>query len=96
VSRDLEEAAPKKPLPPPPKPELPPSLQGLDLGGLPVLDVFQVYSCLRSFSKQLFLSPFSLETFVAALLKGKCALGPFLSILVIACQHKYLNVNLCP
>ncbi|KAL5683558.1 hypothetical protein ACJX0J_009943, partial [Zea mays] len=40
---------------------------GLDLGGLPVLDVFQVYSCLRSFSKQLFLSPFSLETFVAAL-----------------------------
>jgi hypothetical protein len=28
--------------------------------------------------------------------KGKCALGPFLSILVIACQHKYLNVNLCP
>jgi hypothetical protein len=67
VSRDLEEAAPKKPLPPPPKPELPPSSQGLDLGGLPVLDVFHVYSCLRSFSKQLFLSPFSLETFVAAL-----------------------------
>jgi hypothetical protein len=28
--------------------------------------------------------------------KGKCALGPFLSILVIECQHKYLNVNLCP
>lgn len=47
VSRDLEEAAPKKPLPPPPKPELAPSSQGLDLGDLPVLDVFQVYSCLR-------------------------------------------------
>jgi hypothetical protein len=29
-------------------------------------------------------------------LKGKCALGPFLSILVIVCQHKCLNVNLCP
>jgi hypothetical protein len=27
--------------------------------------------------------------------KGKCALGPFLSILVIECQHKCLNVNLC-
>jgi hypothetical protein len=26
-------------------------------------------------------------------LKGKCALGPFLSILVIECQHKCLNVN---
>jgi hypothetical protein len=30
------------------------------------------------------------------ILKGKCAFGPFLSILVIECQHKYLNVNLCP
>ena len=28
--------------------------------------------------------------------KGKCAFGPFLSILVIRCQHKCLNVNLCP
>jgi hypothetical protein len=28
-------------------------------------------------------------------LKGKCALGPFLSILVIGCQHKCLSVNLC-
>jgi hypothetical protein len=27
--------------------------------------------------------------------KGKCALGPFLSILVIECQHKCLNENLC-
>jgi hypothetical protein len=27
--------------------------------------------------------------------KGKCAFGPFLSILVIKCQHKWLNVNLC-
>jgi hypothetical protein len=29
------------------------------------------------------------------LLKGKCALGPFLSILVIECQHKCLNVISC-
>jgi hypothetical protein len=29
-------------------------------------------------------------------LKGKCALGPFLSILVIECKHKCFNVNLCP
>jgi hypothetical protein len=29
-------------------------------------------------------------------LKGKCAFGPFLSILVIECQHKCLNVILCP
>jgi hypothetical protein len=28
--------------------------------------------------------------------KGKCVLGPFLSILVIECKHKCLNVNLCP
>jgi hypothetical protein len=30
------------------------------------------------------------------IVKGKCAFGPFLSILVIECQHRYLNVNLCP
>jgi hypothetical protein len=28
--------------------------------------------------------------------KGKCALGPFLSILVIKCQHKCSNVKICP
>jgi hypothetical protein len=27
--------------------------------------------------------------------KGKCALGPFLSILVIECQHEWTYVNLC-
>jgi hypothetical protein len=27
--------------------------------------------------------------------KGKCALGPFLSILLIECQHKWTYVNLC-
>jgi hypothetical protein len=31
----------------------------------------------------------------SAEVKGKCALGPFLSILVIECQLKCLNVNLC-
>jgi hypothetical protein len=31
-----------------------------------------------------------------ALLKGKCAFGPFLSILVIECKHKCLNVKICP
>jgi hypothetical protein len=30
------------------------------------------------------------------ILKGKCAFGPFLSILVIKRQHKCFNVNLCP
>ncbi|VAH42749.1 unnamed protein product [Triticum turgidum subsp. durum] len=64
VARDLEDAALDRLLQ---KPNLPPSSQGLNLEGLPVMDVFQVYSCLRSFSKQLFLSPFALETFVAAL-----------------------------
>jgi hypothetical protein len=28
-------------------------------------------------------------------MKGKCALGPFLSILVIECKHKGLNVKIC-
>jgi hypothetical protein len=29
-------------------------------------------------------------------LKGKCALGPFLSILVIECQHKVLKCEFMP
>lgn len=52
----------------PPKLKLPPSSSEiLDADGLPILDVFSVYTCLRSFSTLLFLSPFSLEDFVAAL-----------------------------
>jgi hypothetical protein len=39
------------------------------------------------------LGPTQLEYHV---IERKCALGPFLSILVIECQHKCLNVNLCP
>ncbi|XP_009125862.2 DDT domain-containing protein PTM [Brassica rapa] len=52
---------------PPPKAELPPSSRVLNLDGLPILNVFSVYSCLRSFSTLLFLSPFELEDFVEAL-----------------------------
>ena len=52
---------------PPPKAELPPSSRVLNLDGLPILNVFSVYSCLRSFSALLFLSPFELEDFVEAL-----------------------------
>ncbi|XP_073114009.1 DDT domain-containing protein PTM isoform X2 [Elaeis guineensis] len=47
--------------------ELPPSSNDVDLDGLPILDLFSVYTCLRSFSRLLFLSPFRLEAFVAAL-----------------------------
>ncbi|KAM0997171.1 hypothetical protein ACFX2I_007044 [Malus domestica] len=47
--------------------ELPPSSQHLNLDGIPVLDLFSIYACLRSFSTLLFLSPFKLEDFVAAL-----------------------------
>ncbi|KAL4204305.1 hypothetical protein AMTRI_Chr01g109090 [Amborella trichopoda] len=46
---------------------LPPSSKDLQSDDLPVLDLFSVYSCLRSFSTSLFLSPFGLEDFVAAL-----------------------------
>ncbi|WCJ36843.1 DNA binding zinc ion binding DNA binding [Euphorbia peplus] len=51
----------------PAKVELPISSQNLDLGGISVGDLFSVYSCLRSFSTILFLSPFELDDFVAAL-----------------------------
>ncbi|KAF7833689.1 DDT domain-containing protein PTM [Senna tora] len=51
----------------PPKLQLPPSSQNLNLDDIPVLDLFSIYACLRSFSTILFLSPFELEDFVAAL-----------------------------
>jgi hypothetical protein len=35
------------------------------------------------------------KKYAGILMKGKCAFGPFLSILVIECQLKCLNVNLC-
>ncbi|CAL0304326.1 unnamed protein product [Lupinus luteus] len=52
---------------PPPKLELPPSSPNLNLDGLPVLELFSIYTFLRSFSTTLFLSPFELEDLVAAL-----------------------------
>ncbi|KAK8655162.1 hypothetical protein V6N13_107752 [Hibiscus sabdariffa] len=51
----------------PPKLQLPPSSKNLNLDGISVLDIFSIYTCLRSFSTLLFLSPFELEVFVAAL-----------------------------
>ncbi|XVE59950.1 hypothetical protein DITRI_Ditri05aG0087600 [Diplodiscus trichospermus] len=51
----------------PPKLQLPPSSQNLKLDGIDVLDIFSIYACLSSFSTLLFLSPFELEDFVAAL-----------------------------
>jgi hypothetical protein len=36
------------------------------------------------------------NTVCSFIVKGKCALGPFLSILVIECKHKCLNVKICP
>lgn len=56
----------EKPILLPPKLQLPPSSQNLNLDDIPILDVFSVYACLRSFSTLLFLSPFELEDFVAA------------------------------
>jgi hypothetical protein len=35
------------------------------------------------------------ETEAKAEVKGECAPEPFLSILVIECQHKWTYVNLC-
>ncbi|KNA22597.1 hypothetical protein SOVF_030890 [Spinacia oleracea] len=56
-----------EPQSPPPKIELPPSSAKLNLEGIPVLDLFSTYACLRSFSTILYLSPFELEDLVAAL-----------------------------
>nr|XP_048322407.1 DDT domain-containing protein PTM-like isoform X3 [Ziziphus jujuba var. spinosa] len=56
----------EKPILVPPKLQLPPSSQNLNLDDIPVLDIFSIYACLRSFSTLLFLSPFELEDFVAA------------------------------
>ncbi|KAK7312181.1 hypothetical protein VNO77_35862 [Canavalia gladiata] len=50
-----------------PKLQLPPSSKNLNLDDVPALELFSIYSCLRSFSTLLFLSPFELEDLVAAL-----------------------------
>lgn len=51
----------------PPKLQLPPSSQSLNLDGIPIFDLFSIYAFLRSFSTLLYLSPFELEDFVQAL-----------------------------
>ncbi|XP_074321250.1 DDT domain-containing protein PTM [Silene latifolia] len=65
VAQDIEMAV--EPEVPPSKLDLPPSSANLNLEGIPVEDLFSVYSCLRSLSTLLYLSPFELEDFVAAL-----------------------------
>jgi len=50
-----------------PKLQLPPSSTNLNLEDVPVLELFSIYACLRSFSTLLFLSPFELEDLVAAM-----------------------------
>ncbi|KAL4389441.1 hypothetical protein AHAS_Ahas03G0045400 [Arachis hypogaea] len=47
--------------------QLPSSSQDLNSDDVPILEVFSIYACLRSFSTLLFLSPFTLEDLVAAL-----------------------------
>ncbi|KAM6596713.1 hypothetical protein CsatA_007237 [Cannabis sativa] len=79
----------------PPKLQLPPSSQIIDLSDIPILDLFSVYAFLRSFSTLLFLSPFEVEDFVAAL-KCKCPSSLFdnvhVSILQTLRKHlEYLS-----
>ncbi|KAJ6691956.1 PHD FINGER FAMILY PROTEIN [Salix purpurea] len=83
---------PKEPVALPPKLQLPPSSQNLNLSGIPVLDLFSVYSCLRSFSTLLFLSPFGLEEFVAAL-KGNSpsSLFDFIHVSILEILRKHLE-----
>ncbi|KAH6814865.1 hypothetical protein C2S51_023883 [Perilla frutescens var. frutescens] len=54
--------------PPPLKVELPPPSTSLDLGGASLLDFLSIYGFLRSFSSLLFLSPFEVDEFAAALI----------------------------
>jgi len=65
--RAMDLGRPREPWVLPPKMVLPPSSTNLNLEEIPVLDLFFVYSCLRSFSTLLYLSPFELEDLVAAL-----------------------------
>ncbi|XP_065867597.1 DDT domain-containing protein PTM [Euphorbia lathyris] len=76
----------------PAKVQLPTSSQNLDLDGISVVDLFSVYSCLRSFSTILFLSPFELEDFVAAL---RCdfpsSLFDFIHVSILQTLRKHLE-----
>ncbi|CAN6452321.1 unnamed protein product [Victoria cruziana] len=54
----------------PPPPPLPPSSTDIDVPLESIAELFSVYNFLRSFSRQLFLSPFSFNEFVASLSFG--------------------------
>ncbi|GLT82139.1 hypothetical protein SLE2022_005490 [Rubroshorea leprosula] len=76
----------------PPKLQLPPSSQSLNLDGVAVLDVFSIYACLRSFSTLLFLSPFELEDFVAALnSKSPSSLFDSINVSILQTLRKHLE-----
>ncbi|GKV16575.1 hypothetical protein SLEP1_g27197 [Rubroshorea leprosula] len=76
----------------PPKLQLPPSSQSLNLDGVAVLDVFSIYACLRSFSTLLFLSPFELEDFVAALnSKSPSSLFDSINVSILKTLRKHLE-----
>lgn len=76
----------------PPKPQLPHSSQNLNLDEIPILDLFSVYSCLRSFSSLLFLSPFELEDFVAVLkCKSPSTLFDCIHVSILQTLRKHLE-----
>lgn len=72
--------------------ELPPSSEHLNLDGIPILDLFSIYACLRSFSTLLFLSPFKLEDFVAALkCKSPSSLFDYVHLAILQTLRKHLE-----
>lgn len=72
--------------------ELPPSSEHLNLDGIPILDLFSIYACLRSFSTLLFLSPFKLEDFVAALkCKSPSSLFDYVHLSILQTLRKHLE-----
>ncbi|KAK1390858.1 DNA binding,zinc ion binding,DNA binding [Heracleum sosnowskyi] len=76
----------------PTKPELPPSSDNLNLDDIPICDVFSVYSFLRSFSTLLFLSPFELGDFVAALrCKTPSLLFDYIHLSLLQILRKHLE-----
>lgn len=72
--------------------QFPPSSQNLNLDEIPVLDLFAVHACLRSFSTLLFLSPFELEDFVAALrYKSPSRLFDCIHVSILQTLRKHLE-----
>jgi hypothetical protein len=66
-SSDSAKELPAEPSPPVQAPELPPSSGDIDVPEESVSHLLSVYNFLRSFSVQLFLSPFGLDDFVASI-----------------------------